>query len=510
MGQDESTETEMEVDEFRKLTAEAMRDVLNGEDDSDAAEQTRKAINDSIEEMAADGEAPDWQRGMTAAAQAMIHTAKQCSHAVEQMAGAEIDYADHRVRNASLSEQESMLEGAKAFVESSASTAPVGSNLPTALRDQTTAVKGSGELTLSGIMAGLEASYHEGRVSQKQIRARAETRGDKALIKAIEEADERKDVQATDASQGASLIETVLAEDYIPFLHGQSTVRQLEPETLTLDGPMKIGRQDQTVTARWGSENFTVNASEPGTDEIRLEPKELKITVLFSNQFLDRSPQAAQDLLRSDLPRKARAAEEKALLRSPGTQGEPEGLRFLASSANRDVNTRHSSGSSTASLSQINQDLLSLLQQIYGAGNVVKERPAFILQQRTANGLRGVTDGEEQLSPFVEMLNRGTLHGADVGITSQLPTNLDVDSTGSTDHTEAYAVEMSEFIIGDEVSLQIDETQEGTLLDSSGNRVSTFERDMTGIRLIHRTDSALKHADGAANLKNVDWGADYA
>jgi len=498
---------EIDTEEFKDLTAQAMADVLNGDANTDAAEDIRETLTaDKGDDGDVPDDPPDWHRGMTNLAQAMMAQAKSMSRAVDKSAGPAIQRGDFAVRNASIGEKESMLEGAKAFADGQVATSPVGSNLPTALRDNSTAVKGSGELTVRGIMHSLEAVRNAKHLDRKTLRQQAKSRGDKAFCKLYEE----KDVQATDASQGGSMIPTELSEDFVQFLHGQTTVRQLGPETMSLDGPLEIGRQDQTVTSRYGSENFTVNASEPGTDKIRLEPKELKITVLFSNQFLSRAPQAAQDLLRSDLPRKARATEEQAVLRSPGTQGEPEGLRFLASSANRDVDTRHSSGSNKASLSQINQDLLGLLQQIYGAGNVQKERPALILQHRTAMGLRGVTDGEEQLSPFVPMLNEGRLHGAQVGITSQLPTNLDVDSTGKTDHTEAYAVEMSEFIIGDEVSLQIDETQEGTLIDANGNRVSTFERDMTGVRLIHRSDTALKHADAAANLKNVDWGADYA
>jgi len=494
----------------------AAKQMTEEEFDALVDEKVGEKMQSKLDDMVESGEAPTWMRGMTTLGKSLMAQSRAMTHAIEQSAGLSIDKADHTLRNADLPEKRSLLAGAKAFANGGGSVGgrQVSPQSPGAVKGMGAwSIKGSGDITAKGLTYALLSLRNVGKFDWEHVQKLAESEGDEQFsefAKAHMERDQ-KDVSVSDHSQGSSLIPTDMAEDYIPFLHGNTVLRQLGPETMTLQRGLEIGSQTGTVTAVWETGGNTVNASTPTTGTIRLDPKKLMIFVIFENEFLQQAPQAARDMIRADLPRAAQATEETAFLRSPGTSGEPAGLRFLASSGNRDVDRTQASSTNGSSVTEINGDLLNLQQNVYGGSSnpSTRVRPAYVMQHRTVMGLRGLTNGDEDLSHFVPMLNEGVIHGAQVGITNQLPTNLDVDSSGDTDHTELYFAEMADVIIGDSVTLQVDETTEATVLDASGNDRRTFASDSTALRLKHLTDIALKRNTAASNLKNVDWGADH-
>jgi len=154
-------------------------------------------------------------------------------------------------------------------------------------------------------------------------------------------------------------------------------------------------------------------------------------------------------------------------------------------------------------------DLMRLQERVYASdSNVMRERPAYVMTERTALGLQALSDAENRPHPIAEMVASGELYGANIGRTNQIPTDLDVDATDDSDHTELYFCEMSEALLGQGINAEIEESSEATVFDGAGNRYSLFLRNSRGLRLQHGVDLALRHDTSAANLKNVDWGAD--
>jgi HK97 family phage major capsid protein len=364
---------------------------------------------------------------------------------------------------------------------------------------------GDGEILGRGLFYAMRSMMdHGGRCDWKSIRDDAHEHGDKQLADLL-----TKNLEETDFGQGGSLVPSQMAADLIGFLEDKTVLRTLQPQRLTFDesGTIDLGRFTSTVSVSWGSEASGVNASTPNSDRLILSEKELKIMVVLAERFLRHAPGGAQAMVTDLMRKRAVAAEELARLRSDGSNDEVVGLYHLVAGGNRSTQTQ---AGSSSTVQEIAATLMGMQEDVYGAdSNVIRDRGAYILQNRTRSGLMALTDSDDQLTFFTEMLANGELFGATAGITTVLPENLDASGDATNDETEIYFVEMSEMIIADGENLRVTESSDATVTDSSGSDVKLFETGQRALRLVHTTDQNLLHDTAASVREGIDWGADY-
>jgi len=66
---------------------------------------------------------------------------------------------------------------------------------------------------------------------------------------------------------------------------------------------------------------------------------------------------------------------------------------------------------------------------------------------------------------------------------------------------------MSECFIGDSATLELEIIENATYADASGTLRSGVSRDESVVRLIRKTDFAMRHASSAAVIEAVTYGA---
>lgn len=345
-----------------------------------------------------------------------------------------------------------------------------------------------------------------GRLDWSELLKAAETAGDAPVARIVKDRME----QGTFTSGGALIPE--VTGDIIGMLHGLTALRNTPgaaPVSLGFDGSNSITlpRFNSGVSASWIGEGGSVKASAPSTDQVKLTEKKLRILVIQTREFVRHAPPGAVAMIEDDMQAVSREQEESTFFRSPGSSNRPTGLRHLMSSGNRDI--QRAKAGSTSTLQEIVGDLMRLQEMVHGKGkNIQRLRPAYHLQHRTWTGLQALVTNQDQLSVLAQMMMQGELFGVPYGVTTEIPEDLDQNSSGNARHTELYYTEMSEYVIADGIEAEIREADQATVIDSQGNEVKLFDTDQIAVALDLTTDAALRHSDASANLADVDWGAD--
>lgn len=479
---------------------------------SELDEYIDQRFQENYQEMADEGEGTPSQIGETDLKAFADSMAKAMDHAIQKRVMPAVDKADFNARNG---KTEDRLKQAKAYRGAGGVTKydhPVKSSKAGLNRFRRSPSEEEYPIG-SGLVAAKWISYeatqsnkNKGLNNWKAIKEDAKSRGDEQIVKIVEE--HQKDLQSGDYGSGGALLPDPVSDDIIAFLHGQTTFRDLDPTIVTLEnGSLTFPRIDQAVSVSWRGESTTTNATTPGTGEVKLDERFLQVISIVTEEMRRHASTDVMQILRDHIRKEAGAEEDRALLRGTGANSEPEGLRNLVASGNQDIDREQ--GGTESTVDEIVGDLMQLQNSVYGSsGEVQMDSPAYVLQARTSFGLQSLTNSNDNLTFLADMLSRGELFGADVGVTTQLPENLDVDSSGSTDHTELYFAEMSEVIIGEGTNMDIAVSPHATVTDGSGSRYDAFANNAQVVRLSHGMDLAIQHDQAAANLKNVDWGAD--
>ncbi|NRB17719.1 MAG: phage major capsid protein [Rhodobacteraceae bacterium] len=85
--------------------------------------------------------------------------------------------------------------------------------------------------------------------------------------------------------------------------------------------------------------------------------------------------------------------------------------------------------------------------------------------------------------------------------TSQVPNNL-----GTGNDTEITFADFSEIMIGDDQDIRIASSSEASFVDTNGDTVSAFQRDLTLMRAVSRHDLAPAHDEAISVITGTSWG----
>jgi HK97 family phage major capsid protein len=301
--------------------------------------------------------------------------------------------------------------------------------------------------------------------------------------------------QTVFTSGGALIAENWVGAELIELLRAQAAVRRAGARSIPLvNGSATIPKITGGATAYWGAEGDNITASEMTTGEIKLTEKKLTCLVPLSNDLLKNGSLATDRLVRDDMVVAAANAEDVGFLKGPGTGSQPKGIYYWVGDPGR-------TNSAGTSLANVRTDIRVSLNRL-GNANAPMQKRAWFIHSRAKHYLAwDLVDGNSNFA-FPELRNGNSLADAPV----QVDNNISIVLGAGTD-TEVYYAEMSECFIGDNGALELELFANAAYVDAGGTLRSGISRDESVIRLIRKTDFAMRHVESAHVLEAVAWGA---
>jgi HK97 family phage major capsid protein len=296
--------------------------------------------------------------------------------------------------------------------------------------------------------------------------------------------------ESTFAAGGAFVPENIQA-DYIEFLRAVSVYLAAGPTMIDVkNGNLTLPRQTGSATPAWLGESQNATASAPSTGAVRISLKDLAVLCAASNQFLRDSGPSAIEMIKQDLAEAAGTEIDSTALRSLGTEYKPKGLRGWVPSAQKIA----ASGTDVPS---ITSDLFEAFELLETA-KVRLAKMAMFMSPRTKYGIASKRDTNNNLIWAAEIAG-GTLMGAKLGVTTNLPNNV---GTGGN-KSELYLVDMTHQLYAQEPGGMQVAVVDGAAYHDGSSVVSGFSRNESAVRLTQRVD-IVERQSGAGIVQIYD------
>lgn len=312
-------------------------------------------------------------------------------------------------------------------------------------------------------------------------------------------------LSSTNASGGAVLIPTVLAQTVIERLVPNAVVRSMGPLSLPLNnGNLTMPRIAGGAVAGYIGRDSDVPVSQQNFDNVQLMAKKLACLVPIGNDLIRFAgiDQRVDSLVVDDTAFSIANAEDNAFIRGDGSNSTPKGLRnwCLPSNVLAATPTHNLAGQELvqAIMADAGRAILALRR-----ANVRLRKPGWLMHPDSVQFLGDLlTTTGNKVFPEI---SDGLFRGYPIGITTEIPTNL--TAGGATGNgTEIYFVDFAEMVIGESMNVSVAISMDATYIDpATGNPVSAFQRDLTLIRIITENDFGPRHAEAIAVLDGVTW-----
>lgn len=304
-----------------------------------------------------------------------------------------------------------------------------------------------------------------------------------------------KNLLASVGSSGGFLVPEDFRNELIELLRPQSVIYASSPRIIEMpNGNVTIPGLASGVSANYVGEAQPITPSTQTFRAVTLVAKKLAALIPISNDMLRYPTLSTDQFVRDDMIASIATITDQTLLRGPGTQFSPKGLLGWINDVS---STNVITANTTVNLANVTQDLGKLDLAIENS-NIPWVRPAYIMSPRSKIFLMNMRDGNGNIA-FPEMAG-GNLRGKPFRTTTSVPDNIGGSSNGS----EVYLVEWSQFIVGEAMSLEI-ATVDGAAYWNGSATVSAFSQDQTVMRAITAHDSAMRQPRSAAMLNDVRW-----
>jgi len=291
---------------------------------------------------------------------------------------------------------------------------------------------------------------------------------------------------------GGVTVPQPLASSFIAMLRPRVVVSRAGARSTPIPaGQLRKARQTGGATAGYGAELAAIMPSQPALDPVDLNFRKLTSLVPVSNSLLAHSSIAMAQFVRDDMLKVMALREDLGFLRNDGTNGTPTGLRYWAPA-----------WVSTAVAATANAVDLALRQAVARVedADVGMIAPGWVMRASTKAFIASLRDANgNKLYPEVDAA--GTLMGFPIYTSSQVPNNL---GTGG-DETEIYFADFAAVMIGDAMTLRLDQSTEASFTNEGGTTVSAFQTDQTLFRAITEHDLAPEHDVAITGFNVTGW-----
>ena len=349
-----------------------------------------------------------------------------------------------------------------------------------------------------GVPALAKTPGHEGIEVGFMVHALANAKGDKDKAVASLDADGHTAISAalsgaTEAAGGVTIPRPQAAQ-VIEMLRPRVAVRNAGARVHDMPaGEIRNARMTSGASATYGAESVAAVESEPTFDKVEEKFRTLRALVPIGNQLLRHSSASVALLVRDDLVKSMALKNDLAFLRFDGTGDNPKGLRNWALAANWQAAVAASAAVAEAAI----RKCVSVVED----ADVGLVKPGWIMRASAKNWLASLRDSSSGAYIFPSIESSGTLKGAPIFTTSQIPDNLGVGG----DETEIYFADFDEIMIGDSQVITVASSTEASFVDVGGNTISAFQNDLTLMRAIAEHDLAPAHDVAISGINGVGW-----
>ncbi|MBT3142909.1 phage major capsid protein [Ruegeria litorea] len=300
----------------------------------------------------------------------------------------------------------------------------------------------------------------------------------------------------TGATSGAGgvLIPRPQSEVLIQLLKPKVVVRKLGAVSHDMPaGKLRKGRTASAPTAGYIGENAPIVESEPTFDNVDQDFKTLTALVPIGNALLSHSSVSIGMMVRDLLLDYMALREDLAFIRGDGSGNTPKGLLNWCLAGHKQTGIANT----VAAVELALRKMVSTLDD----ANVPMLNPGWIMRGATKHFLASLRDPNSGAKIYPSIDASNTLHGFPIETTSQVPNNL---APGTA--TEITFADFSEIMIGDDQEIRVASSTEASFVDTNGDTISAFQRDLTLMRAVSRHDLAPVHDEAIAVTTGIGWG----
>lgn len=300
-------------------------------------------------------------------------------------------------------------------------------------------------------------------------------------------------IGTTTVSGGGAVVPPSFSAEIIELLRPASVILRAGPNRIGMPGgTITIPKMTAGSSAQYIGENVNIGATQPTYGNVVGTSKKLAAIVPVSNEWLDRSVPGADAMLRDDVVASLAQRADLEFLTGNGTQYTPKGLKYWVTAGNEFA--------ANATFNQANALLdLGYAQQLLEEDNVRMLRPAWFFSPRTRYAL-AVLYSTNGVPVFPEM-GAGRLLGIPYYVSNQISSREGV----GTDESQIFLVDMADVVVAEEGTLSIDTSAEAAYQNAEGTLVSAFSSDQTVVRVIHKHDLIVRHAESIVRIHTVKW-----
>lgn len=299
------------------------------------------------------------------------------------------------------------------------------------------------------------------------------------------------------AGSGATLVPQEYSEEVVELLRNATVFLAAGPVEIPIPaGGVSMGRITSASTAAYKGESSAINASQPGTGELVLQPRDLYGIVPVADKLF--GVNRIEQVIRDEMVRTMTVRLDLAALRGDGTDETPRGLRFWATDGTTpDRVIGSSSGDATPTSQEIADDLREL-SSLLAESNIAGTRKTVFLNPRTEHHIMYHVDANGAGFLFREEMMNGRIGPSAYFATNQIPTNL---SPGTA--SELISADMAEIMHGVHEDLSVDVFPAGAYVDSGGTMQSALSRGETVLRATFSHDVRPRHVEAVAVVTDV-------
>jgi HK97 family phage major capsid protein len=298
---------------------------------------------------------------------------------------------------------------------------------------------------------------------------------------------------ATDGAGGVT-IPRAQAQTMIELLQPRVALERMGIQRHDMPaGELRNARVASGPTASYGAENAATAESEPTFDAVQQNFKTLSSLVPIGNALLRHSSASVGLTVRNLMLDAMGLKKDIALIRYDGTGDMPKGLLSWALAGHKQA--------AVANTVAAVENAIHTAVNVVEESNVMMLAPGWIMRPGTKNFLASLRHPDTGFRVFPSIRDSNELEGYPLFTTTQIPNNLGA----GTNETEIYFLDASEIMLGSSQTITIASSTEAAFVDSSGDTISAFQRNLTLMRAVEEHDMAPAHDEAIAVINGVAW-----
>lgn len=291
---------------------------------------------------------------------------------------------------------------------------------------------------------------------------------------------ERKGLNAS--GNAGTLIEEGYFAEVIPLLYNKLAVKLAGAKIVPMPkGNLNIRKMVSGTTASWVGEAMAKNATKAMFGKLKLVAKKLIVKTVYSNDLLRSDTVGADAIILDDLVMQLQIALDYAAFYGKGTEYTPLGIANMKGVKIVDQ---------TALGAVLDGDACyKFFVQPLKEANIPMEKMAWIIPPRAFTKFYNETFANGTYK-YRDELKQGKFHGYPLIETNQIV----IDTANTTDEpTDMFFGDFAQFYIGEQMGLEVRESEDASYLDENGVTQSAFDNDETVVRALMICDMGAVH-----------------